>query len=180
MVLLNEPKEVPLGVDDLPGEVALAEDGVAGDHAPLQVHPVEEPEGRLVLVGLVLGALGHGRLSEREARFVGHQGEQMHGPLQAVEAAPGRFAVEGERLPGRGLGRDRSAQVRLGPPGQRGLEGVHVQGDQDLADPPRFHGQAREAESVHQREVLVLAPLADRRIALRAGQDRTAHQGEDG
>src|SRR5205823_3644952 len=44
----------------------------------------------------------------------------------------------------------------------------------------RFHGQAREAESVHQREVLVLAPLADRRIALRAGHDRTAHQGEDG
>jgi hypothetical protein len=87
LVLLNKPQEVPLGVDDLLGEVALAEDGVAGDHAPLEVHSAEEPEGRLVLVGLVLGAAGHGRL-----------GEQMHGPLQAVEAAPGRFAVESERL----------------------------------------------------------------------------------
>jgi hypothetical protein len=99
LVLLDEPKEVPLGVEDLPGEVALAEDGVTGDHAPLQVDPREQPESRLVLIGLVLDAVGHGRLGERPARFVGHQREQMHGLLQAVEAAPDRLAVEGQRLP---------------------------------------------------------------------------------
>ena len=104
----------------------------------------------------------------------------MHGALPAVEAAPDRLAVASERLGWRGRGRDRWAQVRLGPPRQHGLEGHHVQGDQDLAGPPRLRGRAREAELVHQRDVLVLAPWADRRIALGARHDGTADQGEDG
>jgi hypothetical protein len=62
LVLLDEPQEVPPGVDDLLGEVALAAEGVAADHAPLQVDPLEPPESRCVLVGLVLDAVGHGRL----------------------------------------------------------------------------------------------------------------------
>jgi hypothetical protein len=35
LVLFDKPQEVPLGVDDLLGEVTLAEHGVAGNHASL-------------------------------------------------------------------------------------------------------------------------------------------------
>ena len=41
-------------VEDLLGEVALAEEGVASDHAPLQVHPL----GRAVLCSLVFASAG--------------------------------------------------------------------------------------------------------------------------
>ncbi len=64
----------------------------------------------------------------------------MHGGAPSRRAAPDRLAVASERLRWRGRGRDRLAQVRLGPPSLHGLEGHHVQGDQDLADPPAFEG----------------------------------------
>ena len=158
-------------------ERSRGRDGVAGDHAPLQGHPVEQPQRRLVLVGLVLGAVGHGHLSEREARSVGHQGEQVHGLLQAVETAPGRLAVEGERLQG------------AGPRGLAGAGSSWPTGSTRPRRPSRPRrsgpcgspwGAVREAESMHQRDVLVLPPLADRRVTPRAGHEGATHQGEDG
>ena len=96
MVLFDKPKEMTLLINDLLREIPLTEHGVAGDHSSFEDKAFEEPKGRLVLVGLIVATVGNGCLSERQARLVGHQRQQMYRFFEAVKAAPGRLAVKGE------------------------------------------------------------------------------------
>jgi hypothetical protein len=96
LVLFDKPKEMTLLINDLLREIPLTEHGVAGDHSSFEDKAFEEPKGRLVLVGLIVATVGNGCLSERQARLVGHQRQQMYRFFEAVKAAPGRLAVKGE------------------------------------------------------------------------------------
>ena len=58
-VVLNDPEVMLDAVEDLAAQIAMAEDGVAGDQAALEDEIREQPEGGLVLVGLVQAATGH-------------------------------------------------------------------------------------------------------------------------
>ena len=66
MVPFHEPKVVAVGLNDLLGQIALAEDRVAGDEASFQDDVLEHPEGGLVLVGLVLATLSDRCLGQRQ------------------------------------------------------------------------------------------------------------------
>ena len=99
----------------------------------------------------------------------------MHGFLQAVEATAGRLAIQGECLRHRRLGDNRPAQQGLDPEGQSVLEGLDVQGDQDLADPSHLRGPASETESVPQLDVLVLRPLTEGRETPGAAPEGATH-----
>ena len=179
MVFFHKPEEVPALVEDLLRKVALTEHRVAGDHVPRQIRLVEHLERRLVLVGLVLDPAGDGHLGDRQPRLMRHQREQMHRLCEAVETAPNRLAVQGERHQGLGSRRDRPAEISLDPPRQSGLECLHVQGNQHLANPARFRRLSREAELVNPENLEILAPLPDRRETARARHHRATNQGEN-
>lgn len=98
MVVFDEHQVIALRIDHLPAEIALAEYGIAGDQTPLEDQTLEQSKGGFVLVGLVLTAVGDGRLRQCQARFMCQQREQVHGFLEAVEAPPGRLAVQGVGL----------------------------------------------------------------------------------
>jgi hypothetical protein len=179
LVLFDKPKEVTLVINDLLREITLTEHGVAGDHVPCEDQAFEKSKGRLVLVGLVVAAVGNGCLGKRYARLVGHQRQQMHRFFEAVEAAPGRLAVEGEGVQRRQFTGNRFAKDRPDPPGQRVFEGLCVQSHQHLANSSHLRRCTREAEPVHERDVLVLCPLANRRVTLCAAHDGTTRECED-
>ena len=121
-------------INDLLREIPLTEHGVAGDHSSFEDQAFEEPKGRLVLVGLIVATVGNGCLSERQARLVGHQRQQMDRFFEAVKAAPGRLAVKGESVERRLLTGNRFVQERPGPPGQRVFEGHRVQSHEHLTN----------------------------------------------
>ena len=81
MVLFDEHQVVAPRIYHLLAEIALTEHGVAGHQTPLEGQPFEQPKACLVLVGLLLAAVGDGRLRERQTRFMSQQREQMHGFL---------------------------------------------------------------------------------------------------
>ena len=62
MVVFDEHQVIALRIDHLPAEIALAEYGIAGDQTPLENQTLEQSKGGFVLVGLVLTAVGDGRL----------------------------------------------------------------------------------------------------------------------
>ena len=101
--------------------------------------------------------------------------EEVHGFLEAVEAPSGGLAIQSIGFRCRRLGDKRLAQQRFDPTGQGVLERLAVQGDQHLADPSGLGGPARETESVNQRDLLVLSPLTDSRVTLRAAHDGATH-----
>ena len=53
LVRFDKPQIMAAGIQDLLGQIALAEDGITGDEAPLEKEGLEQSEGRLVLVGLL-------------------------------------------------------------------------------------------------------------------------------
>ena len=69
LILLDEPQVMPLGVENLLAQVALAEHRVTGDQAAFQHQPLQQPEGGLVFIGLVDTAVGDLRLSDRQPRL---------------------------------------------------------------------------------------------------------------
>ena len=69
MVVFDEHQVIALRIDHLPAEIALAEYGIAGDQTPLEDQTLEQSKGGFVLVGLVLTAVGDGRL-QCQARFM--------------------------------------------------------------------------------------------------------------
>ena len=167
-------------IEDPAAQVALTEDGIAGDQAALQDQPREQPQRGLVLVGLVRAATRHLSLGDRQPRAVGHQGQQVDGLAQPVEAAAGRLTVQGERVKGAVVGRGETAQQVLGPAGQGGLQGGRGYGHEHLADAAGLGGPPGEAEAMHQSDVLVVSPLADGRITAGTAQDSAAGQSQDG
>ena len=62
MVVFDEHQVIALRIDHLLAEIALAEYGIAGDQTPLEDQTLEQSKGGFVLVGLVLTAVGDGRL----------------------------------------------------------------------------------------------------------------------
>ena len=110
-------------INDLLREIPLTEHRVTGDDASFENQTFKESKSRLVLVGFIVATVGNGCLSERQARLVGHQRQQMHRFFETVEAAPGRLAVDGESVERHLLTGIRFVQERLDPPGQRGFEG---------------------------------------------------------
>jgi hypothetical protein len=70
LVVFDEHQVIALRIDHLPAEIALAEDGIAGDQTPLEDQTLEQSKGGFVLVGLVLTAVGDGRLRQCQARFM--------------------------------------------------------------------------------------------------------------
>ena len=70
MVVFDEHQVIALRIDHLPAEIALAEHGIAGDQTPLEDQTLEQSKGGFVLVGLVLTAVGDGRLRQCQARFM--------------------------------------------------------------------------------------------------------------
>ena len=89
---------MPLGVENLLAQVALAEHRVTGDQAAFQHQSLQQPEGGLVFIRLVDAAVGDLRLGDRQPRLVGDQRQQMHRLVQAVETAAGRLPVQGASL----------------------------------------------------------------------------------
>ena len=86
MVVLGYQDIVPSPVADVLGHVAVGEHGVAGDHLALDRQHPQQPQGRLVLVGLGVDAeLGQDRL---DLRGVG--GHQVDPGRRAVAAPPRR------------------------------------------------------------------------------------------
>jgi len=73
LVVFDEHQVVAPRVYHLLTEIALAEHGVAGDQAPFEDQTFEQPKGCVVLVGLLLAAVGHSRLRQRQTRFMGQQ-----------------------------------------------------------------------------------------------------------
>jgi hypothetical protein len=179
LVVLDDPEVVPAAVEDLAAQVPLAEDGVAGDQAALQDQAREQPESGLVLVGLLGAAAGHLGLGHRQPRPVGHQGQQVDGLAQPIEAAAGRLAVQRQGVGGGLVGRGDPAQQGLGPAGQGGLQGGRRHGHEHLADAAGLGGPPGESEAVHQLDVMVVGPLGDGRIAAGAAQDGAAGQRQD-
>lgn len=179
MVRFDKPKEMTLLINDLLREIPLTEYGVAGDQASFEDQAFEESKGGLVLVGLIVAAVGNGCLSKRQARLVGHQRQQMHRFFETVEAAPGRLAVDGESIERHVLTGNRFVQECLGPPGQRVFEGDRIQSHEHLTNSSHFRRRTREAKPVHERDILIVCPLANRRVALRAAHDGTAGESEN-
>ena len=100
----------------------------------------------------------------------------MDGGRDAAAAPAGRLAVEGggpESFGGRG-------QQRLRPAAQRRLEGPHVQQQEQVAIRPGGRGRAREAEAVHQGEVLEAGPLGDGLERLGPAEDGRAGSRQQG
>jgi len=179
LVRLDEEQVMAPLADDLRVEITLAEHGVAGDQAAFQDKSREQPKAGLMFVGLVEDAVGDGPLGERQPRLVGHQREQVYGLAEAVGTATGRLAVDRKRFQRQSVVPTRPAQQGFGPWGQCGLEGGDVQGDEPLTDASKFGRPPREAQTVHQRDVMVGRPLGDRGVTPRPTEDRARHQAED-
>lgn len=178
MVLLDEPQVVPLGVENLPAQIALTEHRVTGDQAAFQHHTVEQSKGGLVFIRLVVTAVGDLGLGDRQPRLVGDQRQQMHGLVQAVETAASGFPVQGARLGWPLVSSERSAQEGLSPPGQGTLECGPVQRDEHLADATELGGGSGEPEAVHEGDVVIDGPLCDGGIAPRTAHDGAANQSQ--
>ena len=70
MVAFDKHQVIAPRIDHLSAEIALAEYGIAGDQTPLEDQTLEQSKGGFVLVGLVLAAVGDGRLRQCQARFM--------------------------------------------------------------------------------------------------------------
>jgi hypothetical protein len=167
---------MPAVLNHLCAEVTLAEHRVAGNHPTFQHHSTEQLEGRLVLVGLTADF----HLAKCQAAPLGHRREQVNGTFVAADAASSGLAVQGDRL-------NHIAVLRLGgqcgaggfgPAGQRFLELLRRNGDEQFAESSPFRWRAGEAQGVHQSDVLVVDPLGDRLEAASATQDRATNGSE--
>ena len=124
LILLDKEEVVAPLRDDLLAEVALAEDGVAGDDAALDRQDAQQFQGGLVLVGLGIDFDLHE--DGFDQRGVG--GDQVLAGHRAVAATAQGLAIQGDGLlvllavtwgGGRRAGRD--------PACQRGLKGDGVE-----------------------------------------------------
>jgi hypothetical protein len=158
---------VPPVADDLARQVALAEGRVAGDHAPLKHHRLEQRRRRLVLVGLGRDA----GLGQDTAGPLVQGGQQVDRGGVGRPAAAGHLAVEGHGPQAvTGL---RPHQV-LGPAGQCGLQGVGREPGEEGLEGAEGGGPAAVAEPVHELDRLVAAPLGDGGIAAAPAEDGAA------
>ena len=97
MVVFDEHQVIALRIDHLPAEIALAEYGIAGDQTPLEDQTLEQSKGGFVLVGLVLTAVGDGRLRQCQARLCASS-ESRCTAFWRPSKLPGRLAVQGVGL----------------------------------------------------------------------------------
>ena len=160
-------------VDHLAAEVALAEGRVAGDDAALEHHPLEQGQGRLVLVGLGRDA---GLDQDAAGRLV--QGrQQVDGRGVAGAAAARGLAVDGHGpQPGRAVDGEEAA----GPAGDGGLEGAGIEPGEEPLEGAVGRRAAAIAEPVHQLDGLVAAPLGDGGVAATSAEDGAAGVGQHG
>ena len=86
MIVFDEHQVIALRIDHLPAEIALAEDGIAGDQTPLEDQTLEQSKGGFVLVGLVLRDRW-GRPPPPVAGPTGAGGEAGAGCLRPAPAA---------------------------------------------------------------------------------------------
>ena len=153
--------------DDLAAQVALAEGGVAGDHAPPQDHRLEQSQGHLVLVGLGrdtgLGQHAPGPLVQRR--------QQVHRGGAGRAATAAGLAVE--RHGAQALTIRRPQQV-LGPAGQGSLQRVGGEPGEEGLKGAEGGGPSAVAEPVHELDRLVAAPLDDGGIAAAAAEHGAA------
>jgi hypothetical protein len=94
LVGLHRQQIVAPGVEDLLTEVALAEQGVAGDDPACNGQEAQQPQGRLVFVGLAVDL----DLGEDGLDLGGVSGDEMLAREVALTAATGRLAVNGEMI----------------------------------------------------------------------------------
>jgi hypothetical protein len=158
---------VPPVVDDLTGQVALAEGRVAGDHAPLEHHRLEKHQGRLVLVGLGRDA----GLGQDAPGLLVQGRQQMHRGAVGRAAAARHLAVEGHGP--QVLTGPRPQQLR-GPAGQGGLQRVGREPGEEGLEGPEGSRSAAVAQAVHELDRLVAAPLGDGGVAAAAAEDGAA------
>lgn len=160
-------------LDDLAGQIALAEHRVAGDDTSPQGQILQQLEGRLVLVGLGVDA----HLAEDAAGPLVHRREQMDRRVMRAEAAARGLAIEGG---GGEFGGLRLAEEVGDPTGQSELEGLGVEPREQRLEGPVGGGPAAIAELVHQLDGLVAAPLGDRGIAAATAEHGAAGVGQHG
>ena len=158
---------MPAVVDDLARQITLAEGRVAGDHSPPEHHGLEQPQGRLVLVGLGRDA----GLRQDAAGLLVQGRQQVHRRAIGRAAAARHLAVQ--RHGPQGLTGPRPQQM-LGPAGQGGLQRVGREPGEEGLEGAEGGGPAAIAEAVHQLDRLVAAPLGDGRIAAAAAEDGAA------
>ena len=161
LVVLHHQQVIAPGIDDLRGQVPLAEQGVADHHLSRHGQNAEEFQSGLVFVRLGV----HADLGEDGLGVRGEGGHQVDAGHVAVAGAAQGLAVEGQVF---GVGR-----VDPGghPAGEDGLDGVGVEGGQGAGQ----GGQGRrllagEAEGGGQSGAVLAAEPGD------AGQTRPPHQ----
>jgi len=168
LVVLDEQQVIAAPVADLLGEVAVGEHGVAADDLPGHGQHAQQPQGGLVFVGLGIDPQlpQHGRAGRDEGR------QQVGAGDVAVAAALERLAIEGYGAA--------VALAALRPGAQGGLEGVEVDGAEDVGEGGLGGGLlAPEAQGVGEPGAVVAAELGNGLQGLGAGEDGDDSEGED-
>ena len=161
LVVLHHQQVIAPGIDDLRGQVPLAEQGVADHHLSRHGQNAEEFQSGLVFVRLGV----HADLGEDGLGVRGEGGHQVDAGHVAVAGAAEGLAVEGHVL---GVGR---VEAGGDPAGEGGLDGGGVEGGQGAGQGGqgrRF--RAREAEGSGQGGAVLAAEAGD------AGQAGAAHE----
>lgn len=170
LVGFDGPQVVATGVHHGSAQIALAEQGIAGDYFPLQGEQPQQAQGRLVFVGLGIDA----DLSEHRLDVGGVNGDQVLAGDIAVATAFEGLAVHVEES---GLG----GQTGSDPSAEGLLECLDIQTAQG-ARQGRFGRSSApgEAERMSQRRAVVAAQLSDGIQTAASHQQTERDQSEHG
>jgi hypothetical protein len=169
LVVLDEQQVIAAAIADSLGYIPVREHGIAADQFALHGQDAQQTQGGLVFVGFGIDA----ELPQHGGVVGGEGGQQVDTGNFAVAAALERLAVQGYRLDRR--------RASLHPDTQDGLEGLQVDGSEDLGK-GGLGGRlfASESQSEGESGAVVASELGDGLQALHASEHGEDGEGENG